>query len=106
MLAPRLALTCLLANLIGIALFLGLASQYWVEPRLMSESDPIIAEAISWFLAIFPLLGLYALGNLIWFLLALCTEPLGRWWQVLLFMAGILGCWALAFAVDHAHHGI
>ncbi|NYT39151.1 hypothetical protein HZY97_00140 [Sphingomonas sp. R-74633] len=102
----RTALAWLLVNLAGIGAFLALASQYWAEPQITDPSDPIIGEAIGWFLATAPILLLFGLANMIWLIISLRGEPLHRWWRPILLLALVYGCWQAGWLFDNAHHGV
>jgi hypothetical protein len=88
----------ILANAVGIVLYLVLASRGW---RLPEEHGmvPVTGEPFVWALAL-PVLGIFFLADVIWGgLLLRHKEWKGRlWWSV----AAVV--WLLAIAIDFSHH--
>jgi hypothetical protein len=88
----------LVANAVGIGLYLGLASRGW---RISSEHGviPVSGEPFVWAFAL-PVLAAFLLTNAVWAALIRRSAELKRWlcWLV----AG--GLWLLAICVDFSHH--
>jgi len=99
---PKPLIAWLLANLVGLTLFLAIASQFWIEPELAGIPGASAGDAILWGLFAAPILGAFALANLGWLVWVLGR----RWWLGLMPAIVILGCWAAAWLFDNAHHGI
>jgi hypothetical protein len=93
----------MVANAVGIILYLVLASRGWRNPQERGMI-PVTGEPFAWAIAL-PVLGTFLLANLVWGgLLLRYKEPeyrepkKGIWWLI----AGAV--WLLAICVDFAHH--
>lgn len=102
----RFALIWIAFNLAGVAVFLAVASDYWVEPEVADIPGASIGNAFGWFLYAVPILGACVLANLLWLMRAVRNEPVARWWWPVLLFVAMLGCWVVAYLFDNAHHGI
>lgn len=93
-----LDITFILANAVGIVLYLVLASRGWRIPQ-EHGMVPVTGEPFVWALAL-PVLGAFLLANIVWGGLLLRYKESQRrlWWLI----AG--GSWLLAICVDFAHH--
>lgn len=91
-------ITFMVANAVGIVLYLVLASRSWRIPQ-EHGMIPITGEPLVWALAL-PVLGVFLLADIVWGgLLLRSKEPKrGLWW----FMIG--GLWLIAICIDFAHH--
>lgn len=101
LLTARLALI----NLAGIALFLAVASHFWVEPELASEPGFNLGDAFGWLIFAAPILALFAIGNIVW-LVAIVRAMPSQWRSALLVFALMGGLWIGAFVFDGRHHGV
>lgn len=93
-----LDVTFMVANAIGIAIYLMLASRGWRIPEEHGEV-PVTGEPFVWAPAL-PVLAIFILADMVWGgLLLHYKEPKRwRWWCV------IGGLWLIALCVDFAHH--
>lgn len=93
-----LDITFMVANAVGIVLYLVLASRGW---RLPEEHGmvPVTGEPFVWALAL-PVLGTFLLANIVWGGLLLRYRESKRrlWWLT------TVGLWLLTICVDFAHH--
>ena len=90
--------TFMLANAVGIAIYLVLASRGWRIPQ-EHGAVPVTGEPFLWVLAL-PVLGVFLVGNIVWggMLLRYREPKRGLWWLI----TGAV--WLLAIYVDFAHH--
>jgi hypothetical protein len=93
-----LDVTFILANAVGMILYLVLASRGW---RIPEEHGmvPISGEPFVWVLAV-PVLGIFLLANIIWAGLLVRYREAKRW----LWWLTTGGAWLLTIVVDFAHH--
>jgi len=93
-----LDIALMVANAIGIILYLVLASRGW---RIPQEHGiiPVTGEPFVWVLAL-PVLGAFLLANIAWggLLLRYRESERGLWWLL------TVGAWLLTICVDFAHH--
>lgn len=93
-----LDIALIVANAVGIVLYLVLASRGW---RVSQEHAmiPVAGEPFVWALAL-PVLGLFFVANLAWagVLVRHRKSKRGLWWLL------TLGIWLIAVCVDFAHH--
>jgi len=93
-----LDIALMVANVIGIILYLVLASRSW---RIPQEHGivPVTGEPFVWVLAL-PVLGAFLPANIVWggLLLRHRTPKRGLWWLL------TLGVWLLTICFDFAHH--
>ena len=95
--ANSLDITYMVANGIGIVLYLLLASRGW---RLPEDSDlPVTGEPMVWSIAL-PVLGVFFLADIVWGVLILRSRESKRWrwWLV------TAAVWLLAIALDNSNH--
>jgi hypothetical protein len=86
------------ANVVGIVLYLVLASRGWRNPQ-EHGMIPVTGEPFVWVLAV-PVLGAFLLVNIAWGGLLLRYRESRRWlWWLI---TG--GTWLLTIYVDFAHH--
>jgi hypothetical protein len=93
-----LDITFMVANAVGIVLYLVLASRGWRIPQ-EHGMVPVTGEPFVLALAL-PVLGVFLLANIVWggFLLHDRESKRGLWWLI----TG--GVWLLTIYVDFAHH--
>jgi hypothetical protein len=88
----------MLANVVGITIYLVLASFSWRIPQ-EHGMVPITGEPFIWALAL-PVPGVFFLTDIVWGAMLLChKEWKGRLWWVLITIA-----WFGAICVDFSHH--
>ncbi|NKF24802.1 hypothetical protein, partial [Solimonas marina] len=93
----------LVFNVLGIAVFLVVASYSWIEPELAHIPGASGGAPIVWALTALPILAAFALLNIaavVWFAIARkLLNPISR--------AAIasIALWVVAFIVDGLHHG-
>ena len=93
-----LDLTFIVANVVGIAFYLRLASRSWRIPE-EHGAVPVSGEPFVWALAL-PVLGVFLLADLVWGGLLIRRREQKRWlWW---FIAA--GLWLIALCVDFIHH--
>src|SRR6185437_14737571 len=93
-----LDVTFMLANAVGIAIYLVLASRGWRIPQEHGEI-PIAGEPVVWVLAV-PVLGVFLLANFVWGGMLLRYKDSKRWlWWVITWAA-----WLFTIYIDFAHH--
>ena len=87
-----------LANAVGIAVYLVLASRGW---RIPEEHGmvPITGEPFVWAAAL-PVLGVFFLADTVWGVMLLRHKEWrgGLWWLV------TSGAWLVAVGIDFSHH--
>lgn len=95
----------LVAKLIGMALFLHLTVQTWIEPELVNEPGASCGEFIFWGMSGLPVFLLFMLAHFASGLVAHRQRVrIGSWRGEILFGITLL-CWIAAFFFDSAHHG-
>ncbi len=102
---PRFHLVWVLINLIGITVFLGMASYSWIEPEAADIPGASAGDALVWFIMVVPVLLIFVLCNFLWLALSIRHRlyPLGGTIAV---SALTCGCWVAAYLFDNAHHGM
>jgi hypothetical protein len=90
-------------NLVGLAVYLWLASRTWLEPELRGENVGQAGDAIVWALTALPVLMFAAVANVVWFIMQTIRRPKDD--QAWVGPAGLViaGLWVIAFLVDR--HG-
>ena len=93
-----LDVTFMLANVVGVAIYLLLASRGWRIPE-EHGAIPVTGEPFIWADAL-PVLGIFLLANIVrgGLLLRYRQPKRGLWWLI----TG--GLWVIAIWVDFAHH--
>jgi hypothetical protein len=93
-----LDIALMVANGVGIILYLVLASRGWRIPQEQGII-PATGEPFVWVLAL-PVLGALLLANIVWggLLLRYRKSKRGQWWLL------TVGVWLLTICVDFAHH--
>ena len=97
---------CVVANLIGVALFLYLAVQTWIEPELADEPGASGGETIVWGLSALPVFLIFMLAHVG---LAIAVDQKRRRsgsWRGDIFIGITFVAWVAIFLYDNAHHGI
>lgn len=93
-----LDVTFMLANAVGIAIYLVLAFRGWRTPQ-EHGMVPVTGEPFVWVIAL-PVLGVFFLADVVWGVMLLRhKEWKGRLWWVLIAIA-----WLVAIGVDFSHH--
>lgn len=94
-----------LANLLGMALFLHLAVPTWIEAELVNEPVASGGESIVWGLSAFPV---FLIFMLIHFGFGIATDQeqrrSGSWRGEICVGVTFVG-WVALFFYDNAHHG-
>ena len=93
------------SNVVGIALFLVLASKAWIEPEVVNESVAIGPYAILWGVTALPILLLFLALHLATGSWAAIRAVRERRWDWVALVSASLACWILAFVFDGIHHG-
>jgi hypothetical protein len=87
-----------IANAIGIAIYLALASRGW---RIPQEHGliPVTGEPFVWVLAL-PLLGVFLLTNTVWAVMLIRRKEREgmQWWLA------AAAVWVLAIGIDFSRH--
>jgi hypothetical protein len=93
-----LDVTFMLANVVGAAVYLLLASRGWRIPE-EHGAIPVTGEPFMWADAL-PVLGIFLLADIVWGGLLLRDRAFrrGLWWLV----TGAV--WLLAIGIDFSHH--
>ena len=95
-----------IANLIGMALFLHLAVQTWIEPELANEPGAGGGEGIVWGTSALPIFLLFMLAHFIFSLVAHRQLERSGSWRGEVFVGITFLCWVAVFFFDNAHHGV
>lgn len=94
----RLDVAFMLANPVGIAIYLVLAARGWRIPQEHGEV-PITGEPFVWVLAL-PVLGAFLLANIVWGGMLLRYKDSKRWlWWII-----TVAAWLFTIYIDFAHH--
>lgn len=101
---PRSHLVWMLVNLAGMAAFLAIASQVWIEPEVADVPGANVGNAFAWLVSAVPILLLFAIGNLGWMAMSIFKRRTRL--SGLAVGAVVIACWIVAFLFDNAHHGI
>lgn len=103
---PTFTLKFLIANCIGVALYLYGASFGWVEPELQDVPGAAGGGAVVWGMFAIPVFLAFLLGNLV----SLCWVCLRRLragiWAVSAWGLLVLPLWICAIWLDFSRHGI
>ena len=91
-----------LANMLGIGVFLAFASKSWIEPALADVPGASVGNFMVWGTSALPILVSFFFVHLIVGLIAL--KRMQRDWALALMLT--TGCWIAAAVFDNAHHGI
>ena len=95
-----------LANLIGMALFLYLAVQTWIEPELANEPGASGGEFIVWAISALPVFLIFMLAHLGVGVAADRDRSRNGSWRGDIFVGVTFVGWVAIFLYDNAHHGI
>lgn len=99
--ASRLNAAMVVANALGIGLFLWAASHAWADPVERRQGIPPAAgEAFVWFLYIAPIVAAFLAVNVVWFGIT-CARR--QWHSVLPFVV-VIGLWFAALVLDNLQH--
>ena len=99
--SSRLNAAMLVANVLGIGLFLWAASHAWADPVERAQGIPPGAgEAFVWFMYIAPVLAAFLAINIAW----LAITAARRQWQNALPLVVVIGLWFAALVFDNLQH--
>jgi hypothetical protein len=104
--ADRMTLLWMATNAVGIAAFLALASESWIEPELADVPGASGGQAFVWAMTALPVLVFFSIANLGWLLVALGRSLLSQSLKPAISPSLVMVLWVLAFIYDGAHHGI
>ena len=91
----------MLANVVGSAVFIHLASWAWLEPNLRGESVARGGDAIVWMFGAFPVLAMAALANAIWFAFVSRERRRSDVAWPISSITVVAAIWICALVVDH-----
>ena len=100
---PRLL--WLTVNIIGMAAFLILASQFWTEPELAEVSGASLGDAFGWFFTAVPIVLVAFVWDFAWFITALRRERGRDRADSISASIIVAGLWIIVLYIDNAHHG-
>ena len=95
----------LIANIMGVAVFLALASRSWIEPKLKDVPGANGGAFIFWGLTALPVFAAFMLANLLWAGLGVAEGLRCRQWIGCMLALVAIGVWVAAFIFDGLHHG-
>ena len=95
-----------MANLLGMALFLYLAVQTWIEPELANEPGASGGEFIVWGISALPIFLLFMIAHLATGFVTNIQRRRTGSWRGEIFVGLTLVCWIVVFIYDNAHHGL
>ena len=93
-------------NAIGIICYLWLASVCWMEPELANVPGASGGAPIVWGLTALPVLGLFCILDIFWFLFACGIFLTKKRWILAPSFWLVPLCWAVAVFIDFSQHGI
>ena len=93
-------------NLLGIAIFLTLASQFWIQSGLADVPGASGGVFVIWAEVAFPILLRCLFLYLTWILCEFIYFLRRRTWRLGWTFLSIPFLWAIAFYYDNIHHGI
>jgi hypothetical protein len=96
----------LLANAVGITIFLVLASQAWIEPELAKVPGAGGGDFMIWGMSALPVMLIFVLAHLAVGVAALKRLIENRRWGGVGLLAVTTVAWVIAAFVDNAHHAI
>ena len=94
------------ANLIGMASFLHLAGQTWIEPELTNEPGAGGGEFIVWGTSALPVFLIFMLAHFGFGVAADQKRRRSGGWRGNIFVGITFVGWVAIFLYDNAHHGI
>lgn len=95
----------LVANLLGIALFLHFAIPTWIEPELANEPGAGGGAFMVWGISALPILVLFLAAHVPFGLIAYRERETTGSWRGQMLVGATLFCWLVTFLYDNAHHG-
>ena len=96
----------MVANLIGMAVFLHFAVQTWIEPQLANEPGARGGEFIVWGVSALPDFVLFMLAHFGFAIAADHNRRRTGSWRGAIFLGTTFVCWLAFFFYDNAHHGV
>ncbi len=99
--APWLDIAMVVANVLGVLLYLWRAHYSWMDPRERAAGvDSVTGEPFIWAMGVLPVWALYFVLNASWAVTMILRRPR----RGALPFAVVLALWIVAFLVDRAHH--
>lgn len=95
----------IVANCIAMCVFLGIASQSWIEPELADIPGANAGAALIWAISALPIFAAFVLANLAWLAASLARRQEGRRWRPAATATLLMAVWAGVFLFDNLHHG-
>ena len=102
----RATLLLLIINAIALALFLFIASDYWIEPELAGVPGANIGISFGWMLLAAPILLCFVAIDILCTVTAIVRADRPHRLKFACLGAALLACWVAAFLLDNAHHGM
>jgi hypothetical protein len=101
----------ILLNAFGVILFIGFASQCWIEPELANEPGASGGDAMVWGVTALPILAAFVLIDFLWLIFECIAYLMKKTWRLgLAFLVipvlVVPVMWAIAIYVDNSHHGM
>lgn len=96
----------MVANLMGMAFFLHLAVQTWIEPELANKPGASGGEFIVWGISALPVFLIFMLAHFGFGIAAERNRSRNGSWRGDIFVGITFVGWAAVFLYDNAHHGI
>jgi hypothetical protein len=89
------------ANILGMLLYVRLASVTWAIPAERAAGiDSVTGEPFVWAMSVFPVWGTFLLANIIW---AIIAHQRGQRINTMSRLV-VLMAWVVAVVIDFAHH--
>lgn len=104
--AVRSSLTYLAINALGVAIFLFVASRFWIEPELADVPGANVGNAFGWVLLAAPIPILFLFGDLVWTMMKMRGAGLASRARYTALTLAMLAGWSAAYLFDNAHHGM
>lgn len=95
----RTSVGLLIANIAGVCVYVARASLGWTIPEERGL-HAVTGEPFIWFLAILPVVAVFAVINLVWAYLIITS----RQWRLGLLWLLTAVIWLIGIAIDFAHH--
>jgi hypothetical protein len=93
-------------NASGIAIFLFIASCFWIEPELADVPGANIGSAFGWVRYAVPIPILFIFSDLSWTAVKVAKVEWPHRFRYMSLSLAVLACWATAYAFDSRHHGM
>ncbi len=102
----RSMLAFLVTNVVGIAIFLLGASNFWVEPELANVPGANVGSAFGWIVFAAPIPVMFLLGGVVWTTVKISRADWADRISYFGLSLAVLALWATAYFFDNAHHGM